>query len=235
MNFDLRSRTALRIAQTTAAGLGILALGACGNITAPVHVQTHPAKNAAHGFTPAPGKHGKHGKAGNHNRQGGNPGRAGNPVNPGNPVHAGHGPAVRMCAHEDLGVRVTPDGGAAGHAISRIDFINVSGSPCYLKGFAGVAYLDGGNEVGRGPSRAPGSAMHRVRLAPNGHAYSFLDQPNYQNYPASECDPAKVTSIRVWVPLSDESRIVPFSSTVCGNGSTGTSTITAVSANPNAH
>lgn len=217
MNFDLRSRTAVRILQTTAAGLAILALGACGDITAPVHIGAPHKAHAGH--KPRRGKPRKHGSK---------------PV-PTKNTGPGRG-TVPMCTSAGLSVTVAPHDAGAGHKISRLTFTNISGRRCWMRGYPGVSYVTGenGKQLGGSATRASATGQPRVGLAPRKHAYAFIDLADYTNFPAESCNPGVVRGLRVYPPNQTAAKYVPDPETLCQNASLDRPSISPISADPNA-
>lgn len=210
MNFNLRPHlTVSRLVQISAAGLGVLALAACGP-------------------TPHPGPSASASPTGSKNAAAYQAGTA-NAANVAKPLHPGE------CPSSALKARVAPYDAGAGHLYSRMTFVNSSGVTCYMRGYPGVSYVagDDGHQVGGSAIRQPGRGAHTVRLAPGGHAYAFVDQAEVRNFPDVSCDPTAVRGYRVYPPDETAAKYVPSHSTQCGNPSVGRPRIAPVTADPN--
>lgn len=209
MNFNLRSHlTMTRLAQVSAAGLGVLALAACGPTP-------HPGPSASASPTSKSAAAYQAGTA--------------HAANVAEPVHPGE------CASSALTTRVAPYDAGAGHRYSRMTFGNSSGAACYVRGYPGVSYVAGadGHQVGGSAIREPGRGVRTVWLAPGGHAYAFIDQAEARDFPAASCDPAAVRGYRVYPPDETAAEYVRSRSTQCGNPSVGRPRIGPVTADPN--
>jgi len=122
-------------------------------------------------------------------------------------------PLTARCAA--AGLRISLGSGAqAGTAVTRyrLEFTNMSGTPCTLAGYPEVtAYRDDNAEVG--PAAAPdtSSAARRVLLAPGQSAHAFLDEAA----PAARCRPVRASGLRVVPPDQAAARYVKRSFTAC--------------------
>ncbi|MFE6646162.1 DUF4232 domain-containing protein [Nocardioides sp. NPDC057772] len=126
-------------------------------------------------------------------------------------------PATPKCANADLkaGYRATEAG--AGSRFGEITLTNVSGHACSLGGFGGLSYVGRGDGTQIGaPAKREGS-WRTVILKPGQVAVSVVAESTAENYPASDCKPAKVDGFRVYVPDSYDSQFVPHETTGCQN------------------
>jgi len=206
MNFNLHSRTNLTRALTAAAaGAGVLALAACGPSPHPA-----PSASASKGAVA-------------HQALAANDSHVDTPVHPGE------------CASSGLSVQIAPYDAGAGHQYSRMTFTNTSGASCYLRGWPGVSYVagDDGHQVGGSATRQSGNGVTTVRLAPGGHTYAFIDQPEVTNFPKTSCDPTSVRGYRIYPPDETAAKYVPSPDTQCASTSVGRPRISPVTSDPN--
>lgn len=241
MNFNLSSRRNLsRVFATTVAGLGILALAACGQTSHDAagpqagkvkqandsHVTNPDDPGAVPGDTPSAVPTDDGATPVPQQPRTGNDSGVQNPSNP-NTIH--------QCASRGLSVRIAPYNGAAGHLISRMTFTNTSGATCYMRGYPGVSYVagDDGHQVGGSAIRQAGNGVQTVRMAPGGHAYAMIDQADIYNYSSASCRPASVRGYRVYPPNQTAAKYVPSPDQECANRSVGRPKISPLRADPN--
>src|SRR5262249_34911880 len=106
-----------------------------------------------------------------------------------NNVTAGNG--TPACATRGLQATVGISQGAAGSIYQVIDFKNISGAPCTLFGYPGVALAGGApvTQIGAAAARSRGSSARLVTLAPGKAANAVLRITRAGNYPASPSGP----------------------------------------------
>jgi hypothetical protein len=122
-------------------------------------------------------------------------------------------PVTARCV--TAGLRISVGGGApVSKAITRyrLDFTNVSGTPCTLAGYPEVAaYRGDGVLVGPAAAHDTSAAARRVLLAPGQSAHAVLDAA----VPAARCRPVRVSGLRVVTPDQTAARYVRRSFTAC--------------------
>ncbi|WP_300614404.1 DUF4232 domain-containing protein [Trebonia sp.] len=127
--------------------------------------------------------------------------------------------AAPACATDIL--KVTPGlaEGAAGSAYQVIDFTNLSGEPCTLFGYPGVALAGGApvTQIGAAASRSTATAATLVTLAAGGTANALLRITDAGNYPTSECDPVASTYLQIYPPNQTTPVYVAYTSTGCSS------------------
>ena len=116
------------------------------------------------------------------------------------------GPVTARCAASGLRISLGP--GARVTAVItryRLDFTNVSRTPCALAGYPDVtAYRGDGVQVGAAAGDDRDTAAHRVVLAPGQSAHATLDAA----VPAARCVPVRATGLRVITPGESAPRYV---------------------------
>ena len=125
------------------------------------------------------------------------------------------------CATRDL--KATPGlaQGAAGSIYQVIDFTNVSGSPCTLFGYPGVA-LAGGTpvtQIGMAASRSAAAAAKLVTLGADETANALLRITQAANYPTSKCSPVASTYLQIYPPNQTTPIYLAYKSTGCSSTS----------------
>jgi len=123
--------------------------------------------------------------------------------------------ATSPCATHDLTATLGPYNPNAGNIDQVIDFTNVSGAPCSLYGFPGVALTTGmrpSAQVGAAADRTS-SAPSLVTLASGGTANAQLKIVDAGNYPT--CSPVATSYLQIYLPGQTAATYLPFTSTGC--------------------
>jgi serine/threonine protein kinase len=119
------------------------------------------------------------------------------------------------CATHDLTATLGPYHPNAGNIVQIIDFTNVSGAPCTLYGYPGVALTTGTTpaaQVGAAANRTS-SAPSLVTLAPGKTANAQLEIVDAENYPS--CSPIATSYLQIYLPEQTAATYLPFASTGC--------------------
>ena len=133
---------------------------------------------------------------------------------PSSTAAAGGAPA---CATRSLKATVGIAQGAAGSVYQVIDFTNISGSPCTLFGYPGLA-LAGGTpvtQIGAAAARSTGSSAKLVTLAAGKTANALLQITQAENYSASRCVPKASTYLQIYPPNQTTPIYLAYKSTGC--------------------
>jgi Protein of unknown function (DUF4232) len=144
----------------------------------------------------------------------------------GAPMHAAlisarnHDAAPRCAAS---GLRITlgavpaaATGVRRGPASYALDFTNVSGTKCELRGYPAVAaYLASGAQVGNAAVADTTAAAHRVVLAPGGTARAAMIASAAGSASAGRCRPVIATGLRVTPPGESAARFIRHSLLAC--------------------
>lgn len=125
----------------------------------------------------------------------------------------------QACETQNLSGTVGDGNGAAGSAYYDVVFENIGNTPCTIYGYPGVSVGAGSpvQQVGQPASRNPQVNPMIVTLIPNAHAYAILRITDALNYPAGDCDPKPVTSLRVYPPNNKTLLYIPLSTTTCSS------------------
>ena len=112
--------------------------------------------------------------------------------------------AVPACTAADLGAWVAVDqgNGAAGSIYYPLQFTNLSGHTCAMRGFPGVSAIDrSGHQLGSPAGWATRVAAHTVVLAPGATAHTILRYSDVTVTTAPGCRPVFTTfELRVYPP-----------------------------------
>jgi hypothetical protein len=121
-----------------------------------------------------------------------------------------------------------PGNGAAGSIIYSLDFTNLSGHKCTLRGYPGVSAINlRGRQIGKAAVRDNSRNTRTITLKDGASAVAMLKVTESGNFPPSSCGPRTAAGLRVFPPNQKASRTVPFPFGVCSKGS-GNMTIQVV-------
>ena len=146
---------------------------------------------------------------------------------PSSTAAAGGAPA---CATRSLKATVGIAQGAAGSVYQVIDFTNISGSPCTLFGYPGMA-LAGGTpvtQIGAAAARSTGSSAKLVTLAAGKTANALLQITQAENYSASRCAPKASTYLQIYPPNQTTPIYLAYKSTGCSSSKVNLLTVGVV-------
>ena len=126
-------------------------------------------------------------------------------------------PSTPSCAASGLVVWLDTNGnGAAGSVYYRLEFTNLSGRTCRLRGFPGVSGVDlGGHRLGRPASRNHAIAARTVTLGRGASASAVLQIVEAGNFSAASCRQVTAAGLRVFPPNQTASKVVPFPFRAC--------------------
>lgn len=106
-------------------------------------------------------------------------------------------------------------GGTAGSVFYKLEFTNLSGHACTLKGFPVATAVDlKGHRLGSAASHE-GSEGPVVKLAVGASAAAVLRIVEAGNFSPSDCHPVTAAGLRVRPPGQTASRLVPFPFEAC--------------------
>ena len=123
----------------------------------------------------------------------------------------------------------TQGNGAAGSIYYTLEFTNLSGHSCTLRGYPGVSAVNlAGGQVGVAARRDPAYAPHTVTIAARASATATLRIVEAGNFPPSTCGPVTAAGVRVYPPNQTASRVVPFPFAACSHHADGVLSVRAV-------
>ncbi|MHB1596409.1 MAG: DUF4232 domain-containing protein [Streptosporangiaceae bacterium] len=140
---------------------------------------------------------------------------------------------VTACATAALRVTTGQSQGAAGTSYTNIDFTNVSGATCTLRGYPGVSLVTAGSsagtQIGAAARRMPTTPIRTITLAPGKVAHATLGVVDAGNYSPSSCKMVTAHWLKVFPPNQYTAAYLPFTTQTCSLASQKTLIIQAVS------
>lgn len=126
--------------------------------------------------------------------------------------------AVPACQTGGLVVWLNTQGnGTAGTIFYTLNFTNLSGHACTLRGFPGVSAVNlRGKILGRAAGREPGQKVKTVTLTAGHTAHAVLGIVDVGALPATTCPPTTAAGLRVFPPNQKASKVIPFPFAACG-------------------
>jgi Protein of unknown function (DUF4232) len=110
----------------------------------------------------------------------------------------------------------TNSNAAAGSVFFKLQFTNLSGRRCSLRGFPGVSAVDTrGHQLGRAASRDNGTPVRTIALSNGVTARATLRIVQVGNFPASTCRPVTAAGLRIFPPNQSAAKFVPFPFRAC--------------------
>ena len=127
--------------------------------------------------------------------------------------------APPACASSGLVTWIDTNGnGAAGTIFYRLQFTNLSGHTCTLRGYPGVSGIDlHGHALGAPAIRQTGP-VHRITLTNGATAKALLGIAESSFFPPATCQPATAAGLRVFAPNQSVAKTVPFPFGICTHG-----------------
>jgi hypothetical protein len=121
------------------------------------------------------------------------------------------------CATRSLKASLGVAQGAAGSIYQVIDFTNISGAPCALYGYPGVALASGTpvTQIGAAASRSTAAPATTVTLAAGGTANALLRITEAGNYPPTRCNPVASDYLQIYPPNQTTPIYLAYKSTAC--------------------
>jgi hypothetical protein len=146
----------------------------------------------------------------------------------------GGGGGAPACATRGLQASLGVSQGAAGSIYQVIDFTNISGGPCTLFGYPGVALAAGTPvaQVGGAASRSSAAAATLVTLGAGETANALLRVTEAVNYPVSRCHPVATTFLQIYPPNQTTPIYLAYKSTGCSVATVPLLSIGVVQAGP---
>ncbi|HTW13147.1 MAG TPA: DUF4232 domain-containing protein [Solirubrobacteraceae bacterium] len=125
--------------------------------------------------------------------------------------------ATPSCATSGLVIWMDTQGnGTAGTIFYTLEFTNLSGRTCTLRGYPGVSAINlSGGRVGSAASRLTGHAVKTVTLGKGATATATLGAVDTGALP--NCRMTTAAGLRVYPPNQTASRTIPFPFPACAN------------------
>ena len=145
---------------------------------------------------------------------------------------AGAAATAKPCSSKSLVIWAgeEPGGATAGSTYYRIEFTNLSGSPCRIDGPPGVSAVDlHGKRIGAPAGVEPGKTSAQLVTVPPGYSASAtLRIVDALNYPKGKCKPTLAVGLRVTVPGGTGAKVAPLAFRTCAVASTETLSVSSV-------
>jgi hypothetical protein len=110
----------------------------------------------------------------------------------------------------------TNSSAGAGSVFFKLQFTNLSGRRCTLRGFPGVSAVDTrGHQLGRAASRDTSTPVRSITLNNGVTARAALRIVQVVNFPASSCRPVTAAGLRVFPPNQSAAKFIPFPFKAC--------------------
>jgi hypothetical protein len=121
------------------------------------------------------------------------------------------------CATSGLVIWLDTRGnGTAGSVYYKLQFTNLSGHACHLRGYPGVSAIDlGGHRLGSPAARNHAHAPRTVTLARGATARAVLQIVEAGNFSAATCHQVTAAGLRVFPPGQTASKVAPFPFRAC--------------------
>ncbi|MGB9186041.1 MAG: DUF4232 domain-containing protein [Solirubrobacteraceae bacterium] len=112
----------------------------------------------------------------------------------------------------------TNSNGAAGTIFYQLQFTNLSGRRCTLRGYPGVSGVDlRGHRLGAAARRST-NPVRVIALNNGATAKAVLGIVEAGNFPPATCKPTTAAGLRVFAPNQSTSKLIPFPFGVCSHG-----------------
>ena len=106
--------------------------------------------------------------------------------------------------------------GAAGSQTYPLEFTNLSGHTCTLRGYPGVSAINlHGGKLGSAATRDSGNKTRTIRLGPGQTARTLVRITDAANFPPSRCHLVTAAGLRVFPPNQTASKTIPFPFQAC--------------------
>jgi len=152
----------------------------------------------------------------------------------GSPTTPPAGAGVPECSTSALRVSAGTQQGAAGTVFYNVDFTNVSGATCFLRGYPGVSLVTAGSgagsQIGADAKRDPAVPAATILVTAGQIAHAVLAIVEADNFPASRCDPVTAHWLKVFPPDQTAAAYVSFTTRTCASKALPTMRITTISA-----
>jgi uncharacterized protein DUF4232 len=125
--------------------------------------------------------------------------------------------ATKTCTTAGLVVWLnTQSNHAAGSAYYELEFTNLSGHACALRGYPGVSAVNlAGHQLGSAAGRDHAHPARLIRLGRGGSAAALIQVLDALNFPHSTCHQKRAAGLRVYPPGQRTAKAVPFPFLAC--------------------
>ena len=111
----------------------------------------------------------------------------------------------------------TQGNGTAGTIFYTLNYTNLSGHACTLRGFPGVSAVGlRGARLGKAAGRDSGQTVKTITLTTGHTGHATLGIVDIGALPSSTCRPTTAAGLRVFPPNQTASKVIPFPFPACG-------------------
>ena len=131
------------------------------------------------------------------------------------------GAAAPACQTGGLVIWMDTQGnGTAGTIFYTLNFTNLSGHACTLRGFPGVSAVNlRGGRLGRAAGRDTGQTVKTITLDHRSHRARHAGDRGHRRPAEATCPPTTAAGLRVFPPNQTASKVIPFPFPACGSAS----------------
>ncbi len=131
-------------------------------------------------------------------------------------------PRVAACTTGGLVEWMDTDGnGAAGTIFYTLEFTNLSGHTCTLRGYPGVSGITlSGAQIGSAADRDGTSPVRTVTLREGKTATALLGIVDTGDFSRSACRPTTAAGLRIYAPNQTVPKSIPFPFSACARSAT---------------
>jgi len=139
-------------------------------------------------------------------------------------------PAAPGCATSGLVVWLDTNGDAtAGSTFFNLEFTNLSGHRCTLRGYPGVSAVNlAGRQLGSPAGRNARTPVRAITLAPGRSASAVLQIADTGVFPKTSCRAVPAAGLRIYPPNQKGAKLVPFPFSACSHPGTAYLHVAAV-------
>jgi hypothetical protein len=134
-----------------------------------------------------------------------------------------HAAATPACQTAGLVVWIdTQANGAAGHLIYTLNFTNLSGHKCTLRGYPGISGVSiTGGQLGAAATKDAVRPVKTITLRNGRTATTLVQITDVGVFSPSTCKPVTAAGLRVFPPNQTASKMVPFPFQACSRSAVG--------------
>ena len=123
----------------------------------------------------------------------------------------------------------TQGNGAAGTIYYTLQFTNLSGHACTLRGYPGVSGVNlGGMQLGRAAARSSTTPVKTITIGQGKTARATLGITDVGALSPSQCHPTTAAGLRIYAPNQTTPKLIPFPFNACAKAGVNYLTVQAV-------
>lgn len=123
----------------------------------------------------------------------------------------------------------TTPSGAAGSNFYTLNFTNLSGGRCTLRGYPGVSAVNlRGRQLGKAATRNNSRRARTVSIRNGGTASTTVQIVEAGNFPPASCGMTTAAGLKVFPPNQGASKTIPFPFPACSNSGPSVLSVQAI-------